>query len=396
MGVQEALRKHLEKSCESIYETRLDAVLDVAMALQKSQDLSLSSMGRNLPGKSDIKHKIKKVDRLEGNKYLHKELNQIYMGLSGYIFSLISQEKSVPIIVDLCFIKDNKQIQMLSAEVASKGRTIPIYRQVFKEGSLKDSAPEFLENVAKCIPPDREIVIVLDAGFFEKWFTAIEEKSWYWICRTRTGKSLKFSGETEWKTAKDFMAEIGPKARVYEDVLLTKTHKHPCRLVTTRYVPKKRVKRTARNEKIRKISSGSYLKAAKEPWILATNLPSKYKASHVIKLYSKRMQIEESFRDVKSHQFGLGGRNVRTTSIERWGVKMLLAAIAQIIFWILGVVGHSQGMQRMFQANTVRDRKVFSYFTLGRFIIEFDKLDKLKIDYENLPQIIQTELAREW
>jgi hypothetical protein len=120
MSVQEALRNYLEKSCESIYETRLDAVMDVAMALQKSTDLSLSSIGRSLQGNARIKHKIKKVDRLEGNEYLHQELDQLYMGLSGYVFSLISQDKTLPIVVDLCFVKDNKQIQMLSAEVASK------------------------------------------------------------------------------------------------------------------------------------------------------------------------------------------------------------------------------------------------------------------------------------
>jgi hypothetical protein len=396
MSVQEALRNYLEKSCESIYETRLDAVMDVAMALQKSTDLSLSSIGRSLQGNVRIKHKIKKVDRLEGNEYLHQELDQLYMGLSGYVFSLISQDKTLPIVVDLCFVKDNKQIQMLSAEVASKGRSIPLYREVFSEGALKDRAVEFLENLSKCIPSDREVVIIMDAGFFEKWFKAIEAKQWYWICRTRTGKSLKFSGETEWKTVKDFITEIGVKTKTYGNVLLTKTHRHPCRIVTTRHIPKKKVKRTARNEKTRKICSGSYLKSAKEPWILATNLPSKYNATSVIKLYSKRMQIEESFRDVKSHQFGLCGRNIRTTNIDRWGVKMLLAAIAQIIFWVLGVVGHSQGLQRLFQANTVKDRKVFSYFTLGRFIIEYDKLSQLKMDYKKLPQIMQTELAREW
>ncbi len=48
--------------------------------------------------------------------------------------------------------------------------------------------------------------------------------------------------------------------------------------------------------------------------------------------YSKRMQIEQSFRDIKSHQFGLSARYASTKSIYRWGVKMLLAAIVQTMF----------------------------------------------------------------
>ena len=105
------------------------------------------------------------------------------------------------------------------------------------------------------------------------------------------------------------------------------------------------------------------------------------------------MQIEESFRDMKSHQFGLSGRDIRTTNIDRWGVKMLLAAIVQIVYWVVGVIGHQQGMQKYFQVNTVKDKKIFSNFTLGQLIIEHDQLDKLKIDYDNLPGLIEMELA---
>lgn len=108
------------------------------------------------------------------------------------------------------------------------------------------------------------------------------------------------------------------------------------------------------------------------------------------------MQIEESFRDVKSHQFGLGARYGRTSCIHRWGVKMLLAAIVQIIFWIIGIVGHSRDYQSKFQANTVKHKKVFSYFYLGQLIVEHKMLAELNIDYENLPDVISKELARKW
>jgi len=108
------------------------------------------------------------------------------------------------------------------------------------------------------------------------------------------------------------------------------------------------------------------------------------------------MQIEESFRDIKSARYGLGGRNVETRCIYRWGILMLLAAIAQITLWIIGVIGHSQGFQKIFQSNTVKDRKVFSYFYLGQLIVEFNKINELNFNYKSLPTIIETELARVW
>lgn len=36
------------------------------------------------------------------------------------------------------------------------------------------------------------------------------------------------------------------------------------------------------------------------------------------------------------------------------------------------------------------------YFYLGRLIVEYDKLEELIIDYENLPAILDNKLARKW
>ena len=105
------------------------------------------------------------------------------------------------------------------------------------------------------------------------------------------------------------------------------------------------------------------------------------------------MQIEESFRDIKSHQFGLAGRYVRTHCVNRWGVKMLLAAIVQITYWVIGVIAHSQNKQKYFQANTVKDKKIFSYFTLGRLMIEHNQLGSLAPDSRPLQDIIEQEMS---
>lgn len=395
MFAESLLFKALESSCPFIHQTRLNAVMDVATALQNSSNLSLSEIGRNLTSNTTNKNKIKKVDRLEGNEKLYKELTQLYKGLSTYVFSYLSQDSHLPIIIDVCFMKDDREIQMLSAEVATKGRSIPIYREVFSEGELKGRTKNFLKNLSLCIPKGREVIVIMDAGFYDEWFSTIESYGWYWICRIRQGKSLKFEDKEEWISIKDFIPEI-KKTKNYDDVLLTKRHKHICRIITTVNALKGRKVKVSRGKTTSKIASGRYNSSAREPWILATNLPSEKKSTAIINLYRKRMQIEESFRDVKSHQFGLSARYIRTTCTKRWAIKMLLAAIVQITYWIIGIIGHSQGMQQIFQANTVRDKKVFSYFTLGRFIIEYDKLNEIKMDNRTLSQIIQEELSKEW
>ena len=107
------------------------------------------------------------------------------------------------------------------------------------------------------------------------------------------------------------------------------------------------------------------------------------------------MQIEESFRDVKSHQFGLSARYIRTVSIHRWSIAMLLAAIVQVTIWTIGVIGHSQGMQTYFQVNTVK-KKVFSYFYLGQLIVKYDKLQDVILQCDDVFKTIENELARDW
>jgi hypothetical protein len=392
--MEQLLKDYLIDGCPAIHEARLNALLDVSKALQHSHDLCLSALGRKLSGDGSLKSKIKKADRLIGNKHLHSELTQLYTGLSKFVFT--SHLEDIPIIVDLCFIKDDRAIQMLSAEVATKGRTIPLYRDVFSEGELSGRATAFLTTLKSMLPEGREIVFIMDAGFTVEWFKAIEELGWSWISRLRGIKSVKLSVKTDWISIEDFMPKIGEKSTTYNEALITLKHQYPCRIITTRRSSKGRKSKVSRGKISSKIASGAYNKSAKDPWILATNLPQNYNSVKIITLYEKRMQIEQSFRDIKSHQFGLSGRNVRTKNIYRWEVKMLLAAIVQITFWILGVIGHSQGMQKHYQSNTVKDRKVFSYFTLGKFIIEYDGLDKLNYTNENLLEIIEKELARKW
>jgi hypothetical protein len=396
MEGNELLHTHLIEECPYIHGKRLQAVIDVACALQRSQNLTLTSMGKGLSGDSTIKNKIKKVDRLEGNKLLYDEIGSIYFGLSSFLFKYLSSQEDTPILIDLCSLKDDQAIQMLSAEIALKGRSIPLYREVFQLGELSGRAHSFLLALKNCIPPNRTVIFIMDAGFGEDWLKAIESFNWYWLVRIRQGKNIKLTLEDSWKTVKEFIPEVPIKTKSHNNAFIMKEHNHPCRIITTRRTSSVRKKpiKAPRNDKA---AGNAYRRSAQEPWILATNLPKEdFEATKIVNYYSKRMQIEQSFRDIKSHQFGLSARYIRTRCIYRWGVKMLLAAMVQLMFWIIGVIAHSQNFQKVFQANTVRDRKVFSYFYLGQLMVEFDRLNELIIDHDNLPFLIEQELNKKW
>jgi hypothetical protein len=108
------------------------------------------------------------------------------------------------------------------------------------------------------------------------------------------------------------------------------------------------------------------VQAAREPWLLATSLELSPK--RIAALYTLRMQIEETFRDCKSHRFGWSLRHVTSRSHARMTTLLMLAAIGMTAVLMLGMAAESNNVHRSYQANTLR-RRVLSFFGLGRLMI---------------------------
>jgi hypothetical protein len=77
------------------------------------------------------------------------------------------------------------------------------------------------------------------------------------------------------------------------------------------------------------------------------------------------MQIEESFRDMKSTQFGLGFEQNCTTKLNRLSILLLLVNLASLVLILLGVGVTVAKKHWQFQANTEREKRVLSFHTLG-------------------------------
>ena len=106
------------------------------------------------------------------------------------------------------------------------------------------------------------------------------------------------------------------------------------------------------------------------PWLLATSMPHQRGSCATIKrLYSQRMQIEETFRDLKSHRWGFALRYARTERTERLEVLLLIAALATLVLWLVGIAAKARHWLRHFQANTIRCRDVLSTVFLGRSLL---------------------------
>ena len=103
-------------------------------------------------------------------------------------------------------------------------------------------------------------------------------------------------------------------------------------------------------------------KGEKEPWLLATNLPS---AKEALCAYEKRMCIEEMFADFKGQGFDL-----ESTRLRRFGgLSRLTLAVAMLHVWLVlyGAEVVKRGQRRLVDRS---DRREHSLFRLGYNMLE--------------------------
>jgi hypothetical protein len=106
--------------------------------------------------------------------------------------------------------------------------------------------------------------------------------------------------------------------------------------------------------------------------------PEKGVAKRVVTLYQTRMQIEESFRDLKT---GLNMNLGDTRLLKRLKVLLVIAALAQFVLYLLGMAVKEANLHRRYQANSVKHRAVLSYQFIGLRAFKDKKLTLEKKDW---------------
>ncbi|XFB06452.1 transposase, partial [Azotobacter salinestris] len=81
--------------------------------------------------------------------------------------------------------------------------------------------------------------------------------------------------------------------------------------------------------------------------------------------YKRRMQIEEGFRDLKSHRLGIGLGRHRSRCPRRIEILLLIAVLANYALCLLGLQAREAGHERRFQSNSLKCKRVLSLWRLG-------------------------------
>lgn len=337
-------------------------------AVQEGAAVSLTAIGRKVSHFSDTseKHTIKRIDRLIGYEKLADARNSFYQQFCGYF----SGQKNPLILVDWAHIDNNKWC-LLRASIAFDGRAFTLYEQIYPERKMNSHGCHiaFLNKLKHCLPKQCRPIICTDAGFKVRWFREVEKLGWCWIGRIRgTVKCSLDDGDT-WETPNDLYERATGKPQVLPDMLISKGKKFRSRAVLF-HDKKKVAKKRKRAKRPNCASYKRFVKAYKDPWLLASNLPpGEFTEIDMVNLYKRRMTIEESFRDSKNEYYGLGLRRCKSTTIKRLQVILLILLVAQWELYIIGKAAENKGLQKHYQANTTRERRVLSYCYLACRVI---------------------------
>ena len=101
-------------------------------------------------------------------------------------------------------------------------------------------------------------------------------------------------------------------------------------------------------------------------------------AAEIDRIYALRMRIEECYRDTKSHRFGWSFEDARATTADRYAVLLLIATLAMFVVLLIGQASERKGLHVLFQANTIRSKRILSLFFLGRQMIHRPELQQVK------------------
>ncbi|MFP2240985.1 IS4 family transposase [Pseudescherichia vulneris] len=366
----------------STHQYRQNAIIDSTVALVNGATLSLTSIGRHLPGIARVKDKIKRVDRLLGNSLLHNDIPMIF----HHITSMMT--KNMPWCVIAVDWRDypSQEYHVLRASLVCDGRAIPLMSQIVPSEQQNNVLIQqtFLDALARSISPETSVIIITDAGFQSAWFRHIKSLGWDFIGRIRGIVKFCLHEDTEkWLNVKNCKGTTCAEYLGTGTLARSKYAQCDGHFYLQKKEPKGRKSKRAKRKPGYPTTEKEQQASAKEPWLIFTSMAD-FKPREIMKLYSRRMQIEQNFRDEKSERFGFGLRASGSKRGERLWVLSLLATLASIVLWLLGYHFENKGLHLHYQANSTKKRRVLSFLTLAKNVLRHSPRILRRVDLESI------------
>jgi hypothetical protein len=321
---------------DDVHATRVLSFANGVVGVMHAAALGIHAIGRGLSDALDLdpKHAVKQVDRLLSNQRIN-----VWEWFSRWVPFVVGDRKELLVAIDWTEFTRDGQATLAIYAVTNHGRATPLVWKTIDEDKRSEPQIQLIERLHEILPSNVDVMVLGDRGFGDQNLCAyLDTLGWSYVIRLQDRVKVAVGDET--KPAREWVPTTG-NVKMIRDVLIT-LEKTPIQALVVKHQ-----------------------KAMKEPWCLATNRPD-LGGAEVVKRYSRRFTIEETFRDIKDNRFGLGLSNTRIGSPARRDRLLFIAAVAQALLTVLGAAGEACGLDRILKTNTSPKRQM-SLFNQGSY-----------------------------
>lgn len=271
------------------------------------------------------------------------------------------------ILVDWSDVKADRSFILLRATVWTHRFALPIYEEVHpikRQGSPRVER-DFLRTLKLLLGEEVRPILVTDAGFRGPWFKQVERLGWHWVGRVR-GRTFIQRTDGRWIGCRSLFARATAEPRDLGVLQMIRSRPVAGRMVLYRKPPQGRQKITRHGQRAPSKHSEVCARREREPWLLCASGSLEHKtALDLVNIYRTRMRIEQSFRTLKSHQFGFSFEDTQSQSASRLQMLILIHALALFVLWIAGQIADRRALRPAYESNARRSRTTISIITLG-------------------------------
>ena len=358
------LQDSLRRCIPTLHEKRLSVLLAAVVSCLRTRRLTLSELARGLESGTTVRHRIKRIDRLLGNAWGQTQRLSFYQMLCR---QLIAAGTHPVILVDWSDLKPDRSLLLLRATLWSHRHALVLHEEIHP--LRKQNSPQveraFLLTLKSMLCDDVRPIIVTDAGFRGPWFVQVQRLGWHWVGRVR-GRTFVSMKPGHWLPCKQWFTRATATPEALGIGQIVRARSVDCVLFLYHKPPKGRSSKTVHGQRRRSRLSNKCADRERESWLLAASLSlADRPALEIVNLYRTRMRIEQTFRVLKSHQFGFGFEDSRSRTAGRIAVLLLVNALAVFLAWLAGTLAQRRNLEPRYQSHGNRKRRSLSVVTLG-------------------------------
>jgi len=254
--------------------TRLRNLVWLVVGIYHSKSVHLSKIAMKIPGNVNLLSIVRRLSRFLDNPAIR--VREWYEPIARDLLqSMANTVGEIRLIADGTKVGFGHQLLMIA--IAFRGRALPIAWTWVRKPKGHSSAVKqlaLLAYVRRLLPANTPVSLVGDSEFGAvAVIRQLEVWGWWYVLRQKANHQVKLSDESDWQSFGNLVRK--PDQSIWVGCgLLTFKYAYPTNLLA------------------------HWKRGEKEPWLLATNLPSRQAA---LRAYRRRMWIEETALISKAH-----------------------------------------------------------------------------------------------